>query len=148
MRSWAQVALQGHFLDLEKKKGVLRLPIDVILYIAKNLEDYDIVSLALTNKYFYKILHEIIHKISHKCISSVEHGWNAMVPEAMSLCRLKLKRYKSDSFTWQVSQKDEVECLCFRNKFHYISITYVHNPYDVDLLAWYENGLKMGYSLL
>jgi F-box domain len=157
MSSWLQIALKGHLNDIEKKKrtlseeqpgGVLRLPPDVILYIAKNLEDYDIVSLALVNKNMFKIMHNELCRIRYKCMIDIQICWKLVSNDAINIARKNnfILNDPSKGYDHQDERNCLSKCLCFRNKSHYLKVIYVHKPHDVDILDWYEDYVKYNPS--
>lgn len=45
---------------------------------------------------------------------------------------------------WTVDEKWECKC---HDTVHSVSVTYVRNPRDVDLLSWLSDGKYMGYKM-
>ncbi|CAH6419415.1 Hypothetical protein HVR_LOCUS614 [uncultured virus] len=133
----------------KKRNLLLSLPIELILHICEFLEDYDLVSFALVNKRSYGYLHDNIHTIRHKCLSLMENAWNYMAREADDMAHQRLDQHKSRVCSgWEVVKTDSIECCCFKNVYHQLKVIYVYNPRDVDLVAWYEDGIKIGYNML
>lgn len=69
--------------------------------------------------------------------------------EAENLAKLRLSKYKSTVCSgWEVSLTQEIKCEIEGEQYHTIEIIYVHNPRDVDILAWYFDDKKCCYTML
>lgn len=67
-----------------------------------------------------------------------------MVPIAEHKARLQPDEFKSR----QVTESYQLQCSIFPEKEHALSVVYVHNPRDVDMLVWFLNGQKKGYTII
>jgi hypothetical protein len=63
--------------------------------------------------------------------------------------RSKDQRYTSTVCSgWEVTEEDVFSCVNDPNIQHSIKTTYVHNPRDVDVAAWFLDGEKHGWTML
>jgi len=124
------------------------LPIELILYIGQFLDSNQLTSFGFTCKVINNCLYDELDQIRMNCIREIEDNWNYLVPEARRLALLKLPVYKSEVCSgWEVKLNDQFNCSYCSNKIHSIEVIYVYNPRDVDLLAWFLDGNKMGMSM-
>jgi hypothetical protein len=122
---------------------------DVLLHIGVFLEEYDLVSLALTNKYLYKHIYKSLWIIRSKCIRDLKDIFTSLACDAMYRAKLQLEEHKSTIHTrWEVSLSNDLRCYCFKNRLHKIRVTYIYCPYDLDILYWYEGNVKSGSMIL
>lgn len=128
---------------------------ELIELITDHLLPPDIISFGLSSASLYKILAvkleelQKLHEKFHQCTAEIESGWNSLVPEAEYLAKLKRDEYKSSVCCgWQVDREDEFNCSIYPDKTHFIKVVYVHNPRDVDMLAWFLDNEKMGMNML
>jgi hypothetical protein len=129
------------FVDLPEEVYEFMLKSNYIslLYISR---------LARTNhELFEKFIQNLNEKKEDLCWTEIERNWNNLVPDARYEAREKKKEYKCDC-GWQVTLDNTFLCVVNPKEYHSIKITYVHNPRDIDLLTWYLNNEKIGYSML
>lgn len=126
----------------------LFLPDDIIDNIILKygiMSRYDFINLVSINRQIYQKFEVKIHEMYHECINEVETNWNELAPTARMVAKEKRKEYKSEC-GWEVTMNEQFTCSINPKKIHSISVTYVHNPRDVDILAWSENGKQHGYT--
>lgn len=129
--------------------NILNLPAEIYLHICEFLSIKDIIILTFTHKSILRKLSDKLHNLYHECIIEIENNWNDLVPEAEYKAKRKLDKYKSEVCSgWEVTKSYQFECSIYPWKIHWIKVIYVHNPIDIDLLAWYLEDKKMGYTML
>ncbi len=118
------------------------LPKDVLIYISEYLEIHDMISLSATCKNINNILFEKLYELYHKCGEEIEDKWNWLSSDAeRAACYNSLGQVEK-------TRTEQFECTIQQNVSHFIEVAYVHNPRDVDIVAWYLEGKKIGWRML
>ena len=122
---------------------------DTILCIADNLSPQDAIALAICNESMYQMLSDKLDSFQQQCRCQVQDKWNELAPLAEIKAKSNDDKYKSPvCYGYEVTMTDSFYCSIYENKIHSIHVTYVHNPRDVDILAWYEGDQRIGYTYL
>ena len=135
----------------ETSTGLLSLPADLLPLITQFLETEDIFCLYITCKTLQeRIWEKVWHDLVHVCGREVEDEWNSRVETVSTNARFEGRgRKKHPHCDGYCATEDwDVECSVFPWKTHYLSLEYNHCPRDVDILVWYEDGKKHGYTML
>jgi hypothetical protein len=115
-----------------------------------------VISLGVTCKLLLKTLSlELInlrkeHKLYHRCMNEIQNFWNnELAPRAQNTARSQLDQYKSPVCCgWEASVHDELQCSIYPGKSHLLKVTYVYNPRDVNMIAWFINNKRIGCIML
>ena len=122
---------------------------DILMCISNYLSVSDIIALSLSNASIHKIFTEKLHEFRHRCEMEITDSWNSLVPMAEERAKSRNKEYESPVCSgWEASIHDELYCATYQGKIHSIRVVYVHNPRDVDLVAWYLDNNRIGYTML
>lgn len=129
--------------------NILSLNDDLWNIILNYISVSNIGSLSSSHNIFYELFHQKLHTLYHECTDEIEVNWNLLVPAARERARFKLdKDMSSACYGWEVNKCREFQCSILKHTIHVIKVTYVYNPRDVDLLAWYLEDVKMGFTYL
>ena len=127
------------------------LPKDIIALIAKELDIEDMFALYRASKTLTVAIDEKIwHDLTHQCIAEIENEWNTRAPyvarDARSEYGSRTKHpYTADAFY----SREHWDCQCsiFPWRTHNLSLEYNYCPRDVDILVWFQDGEKHGYTM-
>jgi len=110
---------------------------------------HTLVSLLATSNKILDMVYPVYHEMEHKCIREIEMTWNSLVPIASKNARYgpdRVKGWSTDSY--ESHQHETIICSVFPWTKHKLQVTYMYGPRDLDILAWYLNGVKAGYKYL
>ena len=130
------------------------LPSDIVHILTNFIETTDIISLSLSNNRLQLILAEKLHELYHKCTSEMEDEWNSLVPIAEANAKYQYKQNKYSSSgpngpyqcQWSGIETTYIDCSIYKGVTHKLTVEYVHNPRDVELVAWSLNDKRIGYT--
>jgi len=121
------------------------LPLEVIDLLSSFLTIQEKVSLSSCCKLLYNPLSENLHQLFHKCGKEIEDAWNERIYKVRNLA---MKRYEETKECNSIAETTFSILCSITNREHHLKLCYVRNPRDCDLLAWYLDGEKNGYTLL
>lgn len=129
-------------------KTIYSLPKDIVLLILGYLNDKDKTNFVLTGAYFFKnVSCPILCDIAMKCTKEIEEHWNDdLSKQAFKHGCLSSPEFCSEGC--RVIKSKVIKCSVYPWKCHNLAVEYYHNPRDVDILSWYLDNKKIGYTIL
>ena len=138
----------------------INVPNDIINYLLGFLDNRDVVALALTSMTFYKKIWELkLHMLTHDCRDEIKDEWNSRVERVSNVARYggytsdnlgDYHRSKSTSSSDAFNAEMVWDCRCtvFPWRTHHLRLEYVYGPRDVDILSWFINKERIGYTMM
>ena len=139
------------------------LPRDVLGLIINLLDMEDLMRWSLTSKTTYIALWNLkLHDAIHECRDEMTKEWNRVAHRLADIASYGPKadyyddhsthdgRIKSSHSSDAYDARDAWECSCstFPWRIHHLRVEYTYNPRDVDILSWYCDNIRIGYSML
>jgi hypothetical protein len=123
------------------------LPKDILILICKYLSSTDNFAFILSSYFFYeKLWDPIIFDFFNKCCSELEDNWNYYL--VSDIFSQPCKNYHKLCDGCYRSSNKTITCSIFPWKKHNLKVEYCHNPRDIDILSWFDNGNLIGYTIL
>lgn len=95
-------------------------------------------------------LKEQLRQLEHACAEQKHQIWHLLERDVMSLTGHRVPSYY-DQYTHYPGGEwhSELDFYCqLHDRAHFLRMVYVRNPRDVNLLAMYEDGEQIGYTMM
>lgn len=146
-----------HKISKQKNKRkhqnlLLILPKDILKYLCSYLESVDVIALSITSKTMYdRMWDNIIYNLFRQCADEQEGVWNSNVEMVMQNACSEYGNRTKHPYSIDAYYSDYEECIncsIFPWKIHSLRVEYVYGPRDVDILSWYCNRKRVGYTMM